>query len=112
SSPRRREPNLSATSTAASTCPSRKSQGISGSSDVEADLEHVAVLDLVVLALDAQATRVLGGVPRAELEQLVPSDDLGTDEASLQVGVDDTGALGRLGSGAEGPGPALLVAGR
>ena len=46
------------------------------------------------------------------LEQLVPVDDLGPDEAALQVGVDHAGALGRLGAGAERPRPALLVARR
>src|SRR5207253_9552343 len=81
-------------------------------SDVESDFEDVAVDHLVLLALDPQAARLLGLVPRPQLEQLVPPDDLGPDEPPLQVGVDDAGALGRLGPGAERPGPALLVTGR
>ena len=46
------------------------------------------------------------------LEQLVPVDHLGPDEAPLQVGVDHARALGCLGAGAERPRPRLLVARR
>src|SRR4051812_41238550 len=77
---------------------------------VEADLQDVAVGDVVVLALHAQLPELLGLGPRADLEQLVPVDDLGADEAALHVAVDDAGALGGLGAGAERPGPALLLA--
>src|SRR5690606_18954082 len=48
--------------------------------------------------------------PRADLDQLVPVDDLGADEPLLEVRVDDAGAAGRLPAGAEGPGPRLLLA--
>src|SRR4051812_20951021 len=81
-------------------------------SDVEADLEDVAVDDLVVLALDPQLARLFCLVPRAELQELVPVDDLGPDETPLQVGVDDAGTLRRTGAGPERPRPALLVARR
>src|SRR3954452_8832433 len=80
--------------------------------DVEADLEHVAVEHLVVLALDAQLAFGLRLGPAADGQQLVPADDLGADEPALQVGMDDPGALGCLRAGSERPGPALLVAGR
>src|SRR5581483_4867602 len=79
-------------------------------SDVEADLQDVAVGHLVLLALDPELALLLGPVPGADRQQLVPPDDLGPDEAPLQVGVDDAGALRRLGPGPERPGPALLVA--
>src|SRR5687767_7198140 len=95
SRPRTRSPNVSATSNAASTSPSRSSQGIA--LDVEADLEDVAVDDLVVLALDPELADLLGLVPRPEIQQLVPMDDLGPDEAPLQVRVDHARALRRLG---------------
>src|SRR5205807_882844 len=81
-------------------------------SHVEADLEDVAVEHLVVLALDAEPTGVLGCLPRPEPEELVPTDHLRPDEAALQVGMDDPSALGRPGAGAERPRPRLLVAGR
>ena len=45
----------------------------SASSHVEADLEHVAVDDLVVLALDAQLALLLRLGPRPDLEQLAAS---------------------------------------
>ena len=80
-------------------------------SDVEADLEHVAVGDFVVLAFDAELAGVACFGPRADLEQLVPVDDLGADEPALQVGVDDARGLGCLGTGAERPRARLLVAG-
>src|SRR5579862_1103547 len=107
SSPRRRARRDVASSTDASTSPLRKSQGMS---DVEPDLQHVAVLHLVVLALHAKLARLLGRLPRAQAEQLVPPDHLGADEPALQVGVDDPRALRGLGAGAERPRPALLVA--
>ena len=88
--PRRRARAVSATSTAASTSPSRTSQAIAAApSHVEADLEHVAVDDLVVLPLDAQLALFLGLRPRADVEELLPVDHLGPDEAR---------AAGRSGS--------------
>src|SRR5205823_2055241 len=118
-SPRSRLPKPSATSSVANTSPSRTSQATAlhrrsgpGESDVEADLEHVAVDDLVILALHPQLPGLLGFVPRAQLEQLVPADDLGPDETPLQVGVDDARAFGGLGARPERPRPALFVAGR
>src|SRR5688500_16165685 len=102
SRPRSRAENDAATSRVASTSPSRMSQAVASSViadlHVESDLEHVAVDHLVVLTLHPQLAYVFGGVPRPELEQLVPADHLGADEAALQVGVDDAGALGRLGA--------------
>src|SRR5206468_2618264 len=78
-------------------------------SDVEADLEDVAVDDLVVLSLDPELPGLLGRVPGAEGQQLVPADHLGPDEPALQVRVDDAGALRRPRAGAERPRPRLLV---
>src|SRR5579864_3594034 len=107
SSPRRRARRDVASSAEASTSPLRSSQAMS---DVEPDLQHVAVLHLVVLAFNAKLARLLGRLPRAQAEELVPADHLGADEPALQVGVDHPRALGGLGAGAEGPRPALLVA--
>src|SRR5579875_323680 len=80
-------------------------------SDVEADLEDIAVHHLVVLALDPQLARLPGRRPGPVGQQLVPVDHFGPDEAPLQVGVDHPGALGGLGTGPEGPGPALFLPG-
>src|SRR5581483_8239608 len=80
-------------------------------SDVEADLEYVAIDDFILLALDPQLARLSGPGPGTELEQFVPVDHLGPDEPSLQVRMDHPGTLGGFGPGPERPGPALLVAG-
>src|SRR5579862_7056813 len=93
SSPRRRSRREVAISAEASTSPLRSNHAIS---DVEPDLQHVAVLDLVVLSFDAKLARLLGRLPRPEPQQFVPADDLGPDKATLEVGVDDARALGRL----------------
>src|SRR5579862_4754191 len=92
-SPRRRSRRDVARWADASTSPLRSSHGMS---DVEPDLQHVAVLHLVVLALDTKLARLLRRMPRAEPQQLVPPDDLGADEPPLQVGVDDARALRRF----------------
>ena len=74
---------------------------------VEAELHHVAVAGDVVLALEADLAELLGLGPRADVEQLVPVDDLGPDEAALEVGVDAPGALrARWSRLVERPGPA------
>src|SRR4051812_18189587 len=108
--PRARERTSSATSSEASTAPSRSNQA-TGLLDVEAELDHVAVLHHVVLALDAQLADVARLRPRAELEELVPVHDLGLDEAALEVTVDDARALRRLPSGLERPRARLLLSG-
>src|ERR1700691_370524 len=82
-----------------------------GPSDVEADLEDITVHYFVLLAFDPQLADVASGRPRAQLEQLVPVHDLRTDKATLEVGMDDAGALRRLGARPERPGPALFVPG-
>ena len=59
-----------------------------GGSDVEADLDDVAVLHLVVLALGAQLGHLARLGERAELDQVVVVDYLGANEAAREVGVD------------------------
>src|SRR3954447_21787088 len=77
---------------------------------VESDVEDVSVDDLVILALDPERAEVAGLRPGAGLEELVPVDDLGPDEAALEVGVDDARALGCLPPGTERRRPRLLLA--
>src|SRR3954454_24007211 len=64
-----------------------------GQSHVEAELHDVAVGHYVVLALHADAAGLLGLLHRAGGEEVVVRDDLGLDEAALEVGVDDAGGL-------------------
>ena len=64
-------------------------------SHVEAELHHVAVGHDVVLALDADLAGRLGGGHGSGGDEVVEGDDLGLDEALLEVGVNDAGRLGR-----------------
>src|SRR3954454_14720919 len=61
--------------------------------DVEAELRHVAVGHHVVLALDAHPSRGAGGGHGPGGDQVVVRDDLGLDEAALEVSVDDARSL-------------------
>src|SRR5436190_22720903 len=77
-------------------------------SHVEPEVEDVAVLDGVVLALEPQ----LAGIARARLavqrDIVVVGDGLGADEALLEVGVDHAGRLRRAGLAPYRPGARLL----
>src|SRR3954471_19775651 len=56
--------------------------------DVEQEVQHVAVLDDVLLAFGAHAPRLLGALLAAERHEVVEGDRLRADEAALEVGVD------------------------
>ena len=63
-------------------------------SHVEAEVDHVAVLDHVLLALGPQQALLLGGGHTAAAgHHLVEVDGLRPDEAPLDVGVDLAGGL-------------------
>ena len=70
---------------------------------VEAEVHYVAVLHHVFLAFDAQLAGLTHALLAAERYIIVIFDDLGADEALLEVGMDDTCALWRLGAAAECP---------
>src|SRR5262245_51265084 len=74
----------------------------------EAEVQHVAVLDDVVLAFEPE----LAGVARprfaVERDVIVVSDGLGADEALLEIGMDDARRLLRPRSVRHGPGARLL----
>ncbi len=79
-------------------------------SDVEQELDHVAVLHDVLLALGAlQALGLDSGVIEVVGFQIVIADDAGPDEAPLEVGVDLASSLRSLGALADGPGAAFLL---
>src|SRR3990170_9072408 len=84
----------------------------SAASDGEAHVEDVALADDVVLALDAQLAVVLRLFHRADGDELVVADDLGPDEAALEVRVDHAGGLGCLRAVADLPRAGLVLAGR
>src|SRR5215831_19567583 len=81
-------------------------------SDVELEVDDVAVADDVVLAFEGQLGVGAAGGLGAELDEVLPPDDLGLDEAALEVGVDDARGLRGLGAALDGPGAALVGAGR
>src|SRR5689334_11975499 len=68
------------------------------SSDVEAELDYVAVLHDVVLAFHADLADGAGLDQGAGLDEVGVGDDLGLDEAALEVGVDDAGGFGGGGA--------------
>jgi hypothetical protein len=81
-------------------------------SDVEAEVDDIPVGDHVLLALGTKPTGVAGSGFRAKAIKVVVGDDLCTDEAAFEVGVDRAGRSRCRGTGGNGPGPCLLGAGR
>ncbi len=84
-----------------------------GVADVEADVNDVAILDDVVLALQAQKPLLArqGQTARERFEGLV-GDDLGADEAALHVTVYLSRRLARPRTSCDRPGAALVLADR
>src|SRR5258707_6117503 len=101
--PRRRATTCSRSSTAA------RSSGDSDS-DVEADVEHVAVFDDVGLALEPLLAPARDLGVRAELDEVVPADHLAADEAACDVRADRRGGIDRRLAAAKRPRPRLLLA--
>ena len=78
-------------------CSWRPSQKVSSSPavlDVEAELHHVAVGHDIVLAFDPDLALGLGLVHGPGLDEVGEVNNLGLDEAALEVGVDDAGGHG------------------
>src|SRR4051794_35338041 len=71
--------------------------------DVEAELDHVAVGHDVVLAFHPHLAGGTRGSHRAGRHQVVVGDDLGLDEAALEVRMDHTGRLWRRTALADRP---------
>ena len=74
-------------------------------------MHYVAVLDDVLLALDAHLAGGADSGFSLIIDEVVVLDDLGTDEALLEIGVDDAGGAGGLVSLMDSPGAALVGAG-
>src|SRR5439155_13804187 len=84
---------------------------LDGLSDVEADVQHVPVLDDVALPLEALETAARRLRMRARLDEVVPAHDLAADEAAGDVGVDRRRCVERRLAAPERPRARLLVAG-
>ena len=80
-------------------------------SDIEQEVQHVAVLDDVVLAFGAHLAGFLGALFALVLDEVVEGDGLGADEAAFEVGVDDAGGFGGGVAFVDGPGADFLDAG-
>ena len=85
--------------------------GFTASPDVEAELHDVAVLHDVVLALHAGLALGARLGDRAGGDEVGERDDLGLDEAALEVGVDDARGLRGLPALVDRPRARLLRAG-
>src|SRR3546814_17943690 len=83
---------------------------VPAASDVEAEMEDVAVVDDVLLALLAHLAGVLGGLLAAQGDEALVVDRLRLDEAALEIGVADAGGFRRRGSLLHGPCAGLLGA--
>ena len=74
-------------------------------------MHDVAVVHHVLLALQTQLAGLLGALLAAELDEVLVGGHLGSDEATLKVGMDDAGGL-RCGSpDRDGPGTHFLHTG-
>ena len=79
---------------------------------VKAEVDDVAILHDVVLSLDADEAFFTRCRDAAVGYEVVEVHDLGADEAALEVGVNLARGLRRLGTLDDGPGTALVGAGR
>lgn len=79
--------------------------------DVEFELDNIAVLHDVGLALGAQKSGFADGPFGAEAGEIVVADDRGGDKATLKIGMDGASGFGSGGTLFDGPGTAFFVAG-
>src|SRR5438105_10410127 len=79
-------------------------------SDIEAEMNDVAVGDGVFLAFEARLTGLLALRLAAVADEIVVGDDLGADESLLDVAVDLAGGLLRDGAAPDRPGADLVFA--
>src|SRR5690349_6159304 len=80
--------------------------------DVEPEVNHVAFLDDIGLAFEPQLAGFACALLAAPCDELVVADDLGADEAALEVRVDGAGRLRRRRVALRGPRAHFLGAGR
>src|SRR5262245_17845182 len=84
----------------------------SRASDVQPEVNHVAFLDDIGLALEPQLAGFARALLAAPRDVLVVADDLGANEAALEVRMDRTGRLRRRRVALRRPGAHLFRAGR
>src|SRR5258708_16248765 len=79
---------------------------------IKSKKRDVAVREDVFLALEPVFAGLAGGGDGAEAGEIVIGNDLGLDEALLEIGVDDAGGLRGLPAFLDRPGAHFLFAGR
>src|SRR5262245_27900606 len=79
-------------------------------SEIEPEMHDVAVGDDIVPAFQAQATSVSGTSLPAQFHVVIISDRLGPNEATFEVGVDNSRRFRCAGALGDRPGPRLLGA--
>src|SRR6266480_5314866 len=79
--------------------------------DVEADVQHVAVLDHVVLPLEALLAPPHHLRSRTRLDEVVPADHLAADEPARDIGVDRRRGVERGLPAAQRPRARLVLGG-
>ena len=72
-------------------------------------MHDITILNHVVLTLYAHLTCLTDSCLRAILDIVVVLNDLSTDKALFEVGMDDTSTLGRLPTFLIGPGLVIKV---
>jgi len=79
-------------------------------SHIKPEQGHIAVLHDILFSFTADQAFFLAGGHAAQIPERFEGNDLGTDEAALEIGVDLAGCLRRLGALGDGPGAALVLA--
>lgn len=77
---------------------------------VDEEVAEVAVLHDIVLAFGAEKGFAASDSFGAAVNEVLPFDDFGTDEAFDEVGVDDAGGFGSFGADWDGPGACFVSA--
>src|SRR5690606_16082665 len=81
-------------------------------SNVEAKVDHIAIADDVLFPFDRHLAGFFALSFAAESEEVLPPNDFGFDESSLEVRVNHASSLGRRRAFQNSPSPALLLSGR
>ena len=77
---------------------------------VNEEVTEIAVLHDVVLAFGAEEGFAASDGFGAAVNEVLPFDDFGTDEAFDEISVDDTGGFGGFGAYRDGPGAGFVSA--
>src|SRR5262245_59125372 len=102
----------SRTIAAAPSSPTRSHRRATSGLLVEANREAVAILNLVLLSFEPQPAAIARRLLASRLEQLVPGDHLGADEALGEIAVDLAGCRHRPVAALDRPGTDFILADR